>query len=185
MDSKFKNERTIKWWKTCDVCNEKFEDQMSTFLGSFPIPVALFKSMKTLCTNCKEKQRSIDAKNARAICLNHNFEDTKNHFLEFPAYEGQSLIVLDTKGHTYEHILVQVINPCYTKQKRIVVDYVDGFSGNSYYRTGQSCLAPKGQCSLLPFNDKVAARILEESTYQKNPRAHIPIKELCEILELG
>jgi hypothetical protein len=48
------------------------------------------------------------------------------------------------------------------RQHRIIIDKGCGFAGASFYRTGQSTFAPKGQTSLLPLVPAVAERLSYE-----------------------
>lgn len=55
--------------------------------------------------------------------------------------------------------MVKVINPASERQKRIIIDRGDSYGGASYYRSGKSGFAPKGQTKLLPFVEAVAERL--------------------------
>jgi len=66
--------------------------------------------------------------------------------------------------NTYALVTVEV--PEHTKQKRIVIkSYSNGYSGQSFQRSGKNCNAPKGQVWLLPYRAVIGDLIkkLEEA----------------------
>lgn len=91
--------------------------------------------------------------------LNFTDELVKEHFDQHPPYEGQILILSMQQHNTNRYRLVKVVNPASGRQKRIIIDRGDSFGGASYYRSGKSCFAPKGQTRLLPFSEAVAERL--------------------------
>lgn len=91
--------------------------------------------------------------------LNFTDELVGEHFDQHPPYEGQILILSMQKHNTNRYRLVKVVNPASGRQKRIIIDRGDAFGGKSYYRTGKSGFAPKGQTRLLPFVAAVGERL--------------------------
>ncbi|WP_408601999.1 hypothetical protein [Pseudomonas sp. PLMAX] len=91
--------------------------------------------------------------------LNFTDELVKEHFDLHPPYAGQILILSMQQHNMNRYRLVKVVNPASGRQKRIVIDRGDSFGGASYYRTGKSGFAPKGQTKLLPYIEAVAERL--------------------------
>ena len=77
---------------------------------------------------------------------------TKAFYDEYPPEVGDLVVVLHTASG-YQ-MLRPDVKPiiAITKQKRLVVDHIhnDYYAGKSFWRTGQNCKAPKGQCWLVP-----------------------------------
>jgi len=76
---------------------------------------------------------------------------TKAFYEQYPPQVGDLVVVLHTaSGHEMLRPDVKPITAI-TKQKRIVVDHIhEGWAGKSFWRTGQNCMAPRGQCWLVP-----------------------------------
>ena len=91
--------------------------------------------------------------------LNFTDELVKDHFDQYPPYAGQILILSMQQNNMNRYRLVNVVNPASGRQKRIIIDRGDSFGGASYYRSGKSGFAPKGQTKLLPYVDAVAERL--------------------------
>lgn len=91
--------------------------------------------------------------------LNFTDELVKEHFDQHPPYAGQILILSMQQHNMNRYRLVKVVNPASGRQKRIIIDKGDSFGGASYYRSGKSGFAPKGQTKLLPFVEVVAERL--------------------------
>ena len=80
-----------------------------------------------------------------------DMEKTKAFFDEYPPEVGDLVVVLHTaSGYCMLRPDVKPIIAI-TKQKRLVVDHIhEGWAGKSFWRTGQNCKAPRGQCWLVP-----------------------------------
>ncbi|WP_338923765.1 hypothetical protein V0M98_36775 (plasmid) [Pseudomonas silesiensis] len=91
--------------------------------------------------------------------LNYTDELVKEHFDQHPPYAGQTLILSMQQHNMNRYRLVKVVNPASGRQKRIIIDHSESFGGASYYRSGKSGFAPKGQTRLLPFVEAVAERL--------------------------
>jgi len=151
---------TIMYMKDCTECGCHFEDSMKSMFGKFPVPVKVFKVNKGICPECKTKNNLQREKLYSARDLNWTHETVKKHFEGNPPVIGQELIVLDTSGRLNTYALVTVKNPEHTKQKRIVIEsYTNGYSGQSFYRSGKNCFAPKSQVTLLPYNQIIGEMI--------------------------
>ena len=155
-----KADSKVEWWKTCAGCGSRFKDSMSKFFGRFPIPVRVFKQQSGECCDCKEK-RDIHYKTLFfARDLHWDYESVKEYFTENPPYKGQELLILDTSYNVNTYALVTVEKPEHTRQKRIVIScYTNGYSGQSFYRSGKNCFSPKGQVRLFPYNKKIGDMI--------------------------
>lgn len=148
-----KKESTITWDKECTGCGCRFMDSMSTFMGRFPGPVKSFKVPTGVCPECKKAEMARREKLIAARDLHWTFESVREYFIKKPPVKGQELIVLDTSWHMNTYALVTVEVPEHTKQKRIVIkSYSNGYSGQSFQRSGKNCNAPKGQVRLLPYH---------------------------------
>lgn len=76
---------------------------------------------------------------------------TKAFYDEYPPEVGDLVVVLHTASG-YQ-MLRPDVKPiiAITKQKRLVVDHIhELYAGKSFWRTGQNCKAPRGQCWLVP-----------------------------------
>lgn len=155
-----RKDSTITWDKDCTGCGRRFTDSMSTLMGRFPLPVKLFKVPTGLCPECERVEKDWWGKLIAARDLHWTFDSVKEHFTENPPVRGQELIVLDTSWHTNTYALVTVESPEHTKQKRIVIkSYSNGYSGQSFHRSGQNCFAATGQVRLLPYHPAVGELI--------------------------
>jgi|GEM_PF-3978357 len=151
---------TITYMKDCTGCGCHFEDSMKSMFGIFPIQVKVFKVNNGVCPECKTKNNLQREKLYLARDLGWTHETVRKHFEDNPLVIGQELIVLDTSGRLNTYALVTVKNPEHTKQKRIVIEsYSNGYSGQSFYRSGKNCFAPKGQVILLPYNQTIGKLI--------------------------
>ena len=75
---------------------------------------------------------------------------TKEYYEAHPPAAGDTVVVLHTWGGKMCKPHVTSIEAI-TSRKRLVVDhYHQGWAGKSFWRTGQNCYAPKGQCWLVP-----------------------------------
>jgi len=75
---------------------------------------------------------------------------TKKYYEAHPPAEGDTVVVLHTWGGQMCKPHVTSIEAI-TTRKRLVVDHAHyGWAGKSFWRTGQNCYAPKGQCWLVP-----------------------------------
>ncbi|OCH14578.1 hypothetical protein [Aliivibrio sp. 1S128] len=154
------SESTVTWRKICDMCGNKFEDSMTKLFGRFPCRVSDFKVSHGTCKSCSEKRKMHYKKLFYARDLHWTFDSIKDYFEKNPPYKGQELIVLDTSGNLNTYTLVYVEVPESGKQKRIIIDgYTNGYSGQSFYRSGKNCFAPKGQVRLLPYDERIGALI--------------------------
>jgi len=91
--------------------------------------------------------------------LNFTFDDVLKIFTETPPQQGQTLILAMQQNHFNRYRLVKVVNPASGRQKRIIIDNGCPWGGSSYFRSGKSGFAPKGQTRLLPFVEAVAERL--------------------------
>jgi hypothetical protein len=70
------------------------------------------------------------------------------------------MLILDTSYGLNTYVLVTVEVPEHTKQKRIVIySHTNGYSGQSFHRSGQNCFSPKGQVRLLPYHSVIGELI--------------------------
>ncbi|HHP0467536.1 TPA: hypothetical protein ACRZZI_005217, partial [Vibrio harveyi] len=171
-----KNDSVVEWRKTCSYCHTKFIARMTK---PFPIRVSDFKVSHGTCSDCREKQQEEFRKHRNAAFLHWSFDSVKEYFEDNPPYLGQELLVHDTSWHTNTYAVVTVKVPAHTKQKRIVVEsYTNGYSGQSFYRSGKNCFSPKGQVRLLPYNDKIG------SLAKQAPRNEVQLssKEVFDII---
>ncbi len=163
---KTNNDSIVTWRKTCDMCETKFEDTMTKMFGRFPCRVSDFKVDFGTCKSCREDRKTRYAKLFYARDLHWTLESVKEHFESNPPYKGQELLVLDTSGNLNTYALVSVEVAQHGKQKRIVIDgYTNGYSGQSFYRSGKNCFAPKGQVRLLPYNDVIGGLIKSDGKH--------------------
>jgi len=155
------NVEEVLWWKNCTVCDPRFRDSMKKLFNCFPTSVRDFKTDKGMCPECKQKEREQREKENHASWLFWNRETIKKYFTDNPPYKNQELIIRDTSGcYEITYALVTVIVPERGRQKRIVVEgYSNGYSGLSFYRSGQNCHAPRGQVQLLPYHEIIGQRI--------------------------
>ena len=80
-----------------------------------------------------------------------DMEKTKAFFDEYPPEVGDLVVVLHTASGY--RMLRPDVKPiiAITKQKRLVVHHIhEAWAGKSFWRTGQNCKAPRGQCWLVP-----------------------------------
>lgn len=75
---------------------------------------------------------------------------TKEYYDLNPPKVGDSVVVLCTSRHIdmFEPDFTKIL--AFTKRKRIVVEHHHDTYGRSFYRTGQNCYKPAGQCWLIP-----------------------------------
>jgi len=148
------NNSVIEWRKTCDICGLSFLDKMAKF-GSMPFPIRVrdFKVDRGTCETCIEKRELHNKMLFFARDLHWTLDSVKEYFTVNPPFKGQELIVLDTSWRQNTYVLVSVDKPNHGHQKRIIINsYSNGYSGQSFYRSGKSCWAPTGQVRLLPYN---------------------------------
>lgn len=151
---------TIKWRKTCERCQVKFEDSMVGFMGNFPIRVREFKTSFGVCPACKEKEAELRDNKIAATWFYWTEDTIKQHFIDNPPYKGQELIVRDTSNGFLTYAIVTVDDPCRGPQKNIrISSYSNGYSGPTFYRSGKNHRAPKGQVHLLPYNETIGELI--------------------------
>jgi len=176
-----RSDQTITWDKKCTGCGCRFTDSMTSLMGSFPCPVRLFKVPTGLCPECQKENKDRWEKLRLACHLNWNFETVREHFLEHPPVKGQEMIVYDSSWNANTYALVTVEVPEHTRQKRIVIaSYSNGYNGQSFYRTGQNCYAPKGQVRLLPYHQEIGARIKSNDGHEIS----LQLREIAEIFGL-
>ena len=122
---------------------------------------------------------------------NDDLDATRKYHEQHPPKVGDLVVVL----HTASHYRMQ--KPCLTRIKamtdrgRIVVDHNhEAWAGKAFWKSGQNCKAPKGQCWLVPaelYRDiplthdtdrqKTSERYEEES---KNE--HLSVTEMSKML---
>lgn len=150
---------TVSQEKQCSSCGQPFVATMSKLLGSFPVPVAKFRQQPADCPRCDEASRAqMEALLSRRR-LNFTEDQVKEYFTANPPAQGDTLILSMSQYHRNAYRLVRVANPASGKQLRIIIDKGDAYGGASYYRTGKSTFAPKGQTLLRPFVAAVAAKL--------------------------
>lgn len=81
----------------------------------------------------------------------NDLEQTRKYYKENPPKVGDLVVVLHTssyKGMLKPHVTrIDAI----TDRGRIVVNHRhEGWAGKSFWKSGQNCYAPKGQCWLVP-----------------------------------
>lgn len=151
------NDSVIEWDKICCTCNCRFVARMSK---PFFMKVREFKDSPGTCNDCHEEIKLKFIKHREAAGLNWSFDTVKEYFENNPPYEGQELLVHDTGYNMNTYALVTVKVASSGKQKRIITEgYTNGHSGESFYRSGKNCFAPKGQARLLPYNSKIVSLI--------------------------
>ncbi|MBA1274471.1 hypothetical protein [Stutzerimonas azotifigens] len=149
--------------KNCQTCSKPFTATMTKLLGHFPVPAAKFRQQAEECPSCKEAYRAKMEATARRRRLNFTEGQVKEYFTVNPPAQGDTLILAMSQFHRNAYRLVRVVNPASGKQLRIIVDKGDAFGGASYYRTGKSTFAPKGQTVLRPYVAMVAEKLNYES----------------------
>lgn len=151
-----RKESTITWDKRCTDCGHRYTDSMTSLMGVFPVAVRAFKVPTGLCPECQKAADLHYEKLRSARDLHWTFDSVKEHFTKNPPVKGQELIVLDTSWGMNTYTLVTVESPAHTKQKRIVIQsYSNGYSGQSFYRSGKNCFSPKGRVRLLPYHSVI------------------------------
>ena len=171
-----KNNSVVECQKTCSHCHNKFTARM---MKPFPTSVRDFKLSSGKCRECREKQQEVFQKHRNSAALHWTFDGVKEHFEGNPPYVGQELLIHDTSWHTNTYAIVTVKVPSHTRQKRIIVEsYTNGYSGQSFYRSGKNCFSPKGQVKLLPYNEKIGSLI------KKSPRNELRLssQEVYDII---
>lgn len=160
-----RNDSVVEWRKTCSHCQSEFVDKMSK---PFPIRVRDFKVPHGVCKQCRNKRHEEFRKLREAAGLYWTFDSVKDYFEANPPYEGQELLIHDTSWNTNIYAIVTVTVPSSGHQKRIIVEsYNNGYSGQSFYRSGKNCWAPTGQVKLLPYNDAIGELV------KKSPRGEL------------
>ncbi|HDT5890042.1 hypothetical protein [Aeromonas dhakensis] len=149
------NDAVVEWRKICSHCQSEFVDKM---FRPFHMRVRDFKEAPGTCKQCYKK-RSEELKKLRdAAGLYWTFDSVKEYFEDNPPYEGQELLIFDTSWNTNTYAIVTVKVASSGRQKRIIVEsYSNGYSGQSFYRSGKNCWAPTGQVKLLPYNEIIGA----------------------------
>lgn len=153
---------SVTYDKSCPSCGISFVAKMSKFFGRFPVPVRVFKSTPESCPECAEASLEKAKTDSLRRLLNFSREDVKAHFLANAPAKGDTLILCMQQFNQNNYRVVIVENPDHGRQHRIIIDKGCGFAGASFYRTGQSTFAPKGQTSLLPLVPAVAERLSYE-----------------------
>lgn len=75
---------------------------------------------------------------------------TKEYYEAHPPAAGDTVVVLHTWAAEMMKPHVTTIEAI-TARKRLVVSHnYEGYAGKSFWRTGQNCYAPTGQCWLVP-----------------------------------
>ena len=75
---------------------------------------------------------------------------TKEYYEAHPPAAGDTVVVLHTWAGRMMKPHVTTIETI-TARKRLVVNHDhEGYAGKSFWRTGQNCYAPTGQCWLVP-----------------------------------
>ncbi|HCF4080868.1 hypothetical protein [Pseudomonas aeruginosa] len=154
---------TVSQVKTCRSCSTTFTATMSKLLGSFPVPVQVFRDRQDDCPDCKAAAMAAFEATSLRRRLNFTEEQVKAHFTANPPAQGDTLILAMGQFHRNTYRLVRVVNPASGAQKRIIVDKGDSFGGASYYRSGKSTFHPKGQTVLRPFIPAIGAKLSYES----------------------
>ncbi|MFM5215927.1 hypothetical protein ACEUAM_01460 [Aeromonas hydrophila] len=156
------DDSVVEWRKICEYCHLPFVDSMSK---PFYIRVRDFKVAHGVCKACREKKQKEMEKIREAASLYWTFDSVKEFFETNPPYKGQELIVYDTSWNENTYAIVTVVEPSHGRQKRIVVEsYSNGYSGQSFYRSGKNCFAPKGQVRLLPYHEVIGGLIKASSS---------------------
>ena len=82
--------------------------------------------------------------------MQDDFVKTKEYFTKNPPSIGDPVIVLCTSAYSRMWTPEVTVISDITERKRLIVNHANGWAGKSFYRTGQNCYAPKGQCWLIP-----------------------------------
>ena len=102
-----------------------------------------------------------------------DMEVTKAFYDEYPPEVGDLVVVLHTASGY--RMLRPDVKPiiAITKQKRLVVDHIhEAWAGKSFWRTGQNCKAPRGQCWLVPA--ELYRDIPKDGSAQRSPSISAP-----------
>jgi len=80
-----------------------------------------------------------------------DLEANREYHEQFPPQVGDLVVVLHTASH-YKMQKPHVTRiEAITDRGRIVVDHDhEAWAGKSFWKSGQNCMAPKGQCWLVP-----------------------------------
>jgi len=149
--------------KNCQTCSKPFTATMSMLLGHFPVAEAKFRQQVEECPSCKDAYRAKMEATSLRRRLNFTESQMKEYFTVNPPAQGDTLILAMSQFHRNAYRLVRVVNPASGKQLRIIIDKGDAYGGASYYRTGKSTFAPKGQTVLRPYVAMVAEKLNYES----------------------
>lgn len=171
------NNSVVEWRKTCSQCKSEFVDKM---FKPFYMKVRDFKAASGTCMECHNRRHEKFKKLRDAAGLYWTFDSVKEYFEENPPYEGQELLIHDTSGNTNTYAIVTVKVASSGRQKRIIIDsYSNGYSGQSFYRSGKNCWAPTGQVKLLPYNEAIGVLVKQE------PRGELSISSEKVIKHIG
>lgn len=108
-----------------------------------------------------------------------DMEATKAFYDEYPPEVGDLVVVLHTASG-YQ-MLRPDVKPiiAITKQKRLVVEHIhELYAGKSFWRTGQNCKAPRGQCWLVP------AELYRDIPFSKSRSTDSPAEPPMRLAEL-
>ena len=147
--------------KHCKTCGKPFTATLKYLHPvGWPSSPSAFRSRRDNCPSCKQQEEEARRTRLMNERLQWTFETVKKHFADNPPKEGDPLIVANLQFHQSEYQRVYVTNPSHTKQRRLIVDKPGTVGGLTFYRSGQSCFAPKGNTSLLP-DHPVMAKLFE------------------------
>lgn len=150
-------DRSIRIEKVCKTCETPFVATMdyNEPLG-WPTSPSAFKKRRMNCPDCRIAEAQARQQRLDNERLKWTFETVKKYFADNPPQVGDPLILANLQFHQSEYQRVYVEKPEHTKQRRIIVDQPGTVGGLTFYRSGQSCFAPKGQTRLLPDHPVMA-----------------------------
>jgi hypothetical protein len=117
----------------------------------------------------------------KAKMLGWTEKSIKKYFDDNPPQIDDRVIIYTDIGSQLIYSITTIINPSRSAQKRIVVDHnhmSNGYSGNSFYRSGKNCHAPTGKVRLLPYHEEIGNMIRPSEINS----LHITIPDICKII---
>lgn len=84
---------------------------------------------------------------------------TKQYILDKPLQKGDLMLIVNTQAGFLDYVLAQVMEPALGRQKRVNLSHGASFGGNTFFRSGKNCWAPKGQSRMIPPDNRVLTHI--------------------------
>lgn len=168
--------------KTCRDCNVRFEADIASLFGRFPVRARDFKGGEGRCPECQEKENQRWSARYFARDLYWTYDSVKMHFRNNPPKRGDQVLILDTSKNNNTYVLVKIRRPNHTPQKRIVVSSSNReYSGLSFYRSGKCCIRTKSKIRLLPYHEQIGQAIAERGIEQQ---IVLPLGEIPTLIGL-